>query len=229
MGKLLVCNMKMQYNVGEMLEFIKKVDKFGNNDLVICPTSIYLPFFLNKKYNIGAQNFSIFNDTNHTGEIRISQLKDMFVKYSLVGHLDLRGIEDDSIISKKVKLAIQNNITPIICIGETLEERKMMKTERVLKKQIISALRDVSLDKVIIAYNPGWVLTSRDKDDVEEIVNFIKNIIELNFKYENVKVICGDVNDKNIAIYNEIRNIDGFITSNIDVSSLESMLEVIIK
>lgn len=229
MDKILVCNMKMQNNIKDMLDFIKGIDTFGTNNLIVCPTYIYIPFFLNKKYSIGSQNYSMFTDYSHTGEVSIEQLKNMNVRYSLVGHLDLRYIEDDSVISKKVKLAIKNGIIPIICVGETLEERKMLKTERVLKKQLLAALRDVDLDKVIIAYNPGWILTSRDKDDVEEIINFIKNIVELNFKYENVKVICGEINEQNIQLYNEIEKIDGFITSITDVSFLSSMLEVISK
>lgn len=227
MNKILVCNTKMQLTVKEIINFVKELDKYDEKELIICPSTIYMPFFYNKKYSLGAQNFSIYIDPNHAGEISIMQIKEIGAKYSLIGHLDNREVDDNGIINEKAKLAIKNYITPIICIGETKEEKQMLKTEKILKKQIISALRDIPLDKVILAYNPGWNITIRDKDDIEEIINFIKNIVELNYKYDKIKVICGDITDKNIKAFNEIDSLDGFLTSSTDVSCINDMIEVI--
>lgn len=227
MEKLLVCNTKMQLTIDEVFKLIMSLDKIDNKNFILCPSILYLTLFANKKYSLCSPNFSSYIDSNHTGEVSISQLKGIGVKYALIGHLDMRRFEDDNIINKKAKLAIKNDIIPIICIGETLEEKSMLKTEKVLKKQIISALRDLSLDKVLLAYNPGWNITIRDKDDIEEIIKFIKNIVELNYKYDKIKVICGDITEKNIKAFNEIETLDGFLTSSTDFSCLNDMIEVI--
>lgn len=228
MEKLLLCNTKMQLSTDNIIDYLYGVQKIEYNGLIICPSVIYTPFFAKKNFDLCSQYFSIYSDGEHTGGVSINQIKGLGCRYALIGHLDLNNKEDSTIINKKIKLAIKNGITPIICVGETLEEKNMLKTERVLKKQIISYLRDISLENVIIAYNPGYKLTIRDIKDVEEVVNFIRNIIDLNFKYDKIKVLCGDINDKNITSYNEL-NIDGFITSSIDVSCIKNMVEVISK
>lgn len=227
MKKILVCNMKMKLLPHNLGKYLKDLESYKDNKLILCPSTIYIPFFLSKGYNVGVQNISNYEDLNHTDCLSVYQVKELGIKYSLIGHLDYRDYEDDTIINKKIHLAIKNGITPIICIGETSEEKKMFKTEKILKKQIISALRDNIIDKVILVYDPLWTITSKDKKDIEEIVSFIKNIVDLNFKYANIQVFCGGITSNNIDILSDIKVIDGFLTSSIDVSCISKIIEVI--
>lgn len=227
MSKLLLCNTKMNLATENILSFLEGIQKINYDNLVVSPSIIYTPFFVKKKFGLCNQYFSVYSDGDHTGGISINQIKGLGCQYALIGHLDLNDKEDSSIINKKIKMAIKNGLKPIVCVGETLEEKNMLKTERVLKKQVLAYLRDIPLDNVIIAYNPGYKLTIRDREDVAEVITFIKNIIDLNFKYDKIKVLCGDITDKNIKAYSELQNLDGFVTSSIDVSCIKNIVEVI--
>ncbi len=115
------------------------------------------------KIAIGAQNMHFEKSGAFTGEISADMLKEMGVKYVIIGHSERRQYfnETDIDCNKKVKVAIAAGLRPILCCGETLEEREQDVTLEVVRKQIKIALRDVSPDdikKVVIAYEPIWAI-----------------------------------------------------------------------
>lgn len=219
--KLIVGNLKMNMVADEISDYLKNVNKnIYSNNVVICPSSIYIPYFLKQRYSVGIQNISIEESGAHTGEISAKQAYSLGVKYALVGHSERRSMygDTDLIVGKKIKTAIKNNLYPIVCIGETIEDKAMLRTERVLKKQLNYALKDLSLeelDNVIIAYEPVWSIGTNkipSNRDIKNTVSYIKLLIDNLFGYNKTKVLYGgSVNSKNISQLMKIENLDGFL------------------
>lgn len=231
MSKLLVCNLKNNLLVKDLNNYLNQINELTNKNIVICPSTIYIPYFLKHQYSVGVQNIYPEEKISLTGSIMPKQVYSMGVKYAIIGHGERRINlnEDELTINKKVKSSVENKMNVILCVGETIEENKLFKTERVIKRQLISALRNVSdLSKIIVAYEPLWDASLSNRD-IEEMIEFIKRIVELNYKYASTKVIYGGgVNDKNIERLNEISNVDGFLLGSValDVEKLNKIIEV---
>lgn len=227
---IIIGNIKMNLVITDLNNYLTKLQEIENKNFIICPPMLFAPYFLKQGYNVGLQNISIGENGDYTGEVSALQASSMGIKYVLVGHCDrrIKLNETDIEINQKVNQAIKNNIIPILCIGETKEEKELLKTEKVIKKQLISGLRNIdNIENIIICYNPNYELTNNDIIDIEEIINFIKNIVELNFGIHNIKVICGGITTKNINDIKNITNIDGYlIDSCTDVDSFKEILEV---
>lgn len=219
--KLIVGNLKMNMVADEVSNYLKAINKnIYSDNVVICPSSIYIPYFLKQRYSVGIQNISTEDMGAHTGEISAKQAYSLGVKYTLVGHSERRTMygDTDLIVGKKVKIAIKNNLYSIICIGETIEDKAMLRTERVLKKQLNYALKDLSveeMDNVVIAYEPVWSIGTNkipSNRDIKNTVSYIKLLISNLFGYNDAKVLYGgSVNSKNIAQLMKVDNLDGFL------------------
>lgn len=219
--KLIVGNLKMNMVADEVSNYLNNINKnIYSNNVVICPSSIYIPYFLKQRYSVGVQNICSEEMGAYTGELSAKQAYSLGVKYTLVGHSERRGMynETDLIVGKKVKTAIKNNLYPIICIGETIEDKAMLRTERVLKKQLNYALKDLSveeMDNVVIAYEPVWSIGTNkipSNRDIKNTVSYIKLLISNLFGYNDAKVLYGgSVNSKNISQLIKIDNLDGFL------------------
>ncbi len=187
-----VGNWKMHKNKHETKRFLKDIQNhdFGHkNTVVIVPPSPYLYLFEEKlRYSTvlyGAQNVFPKESGAYTGEVSVDMAKDFGCKYVIVGHSERREIfnECNEFISKKVRILIQNNITPILCIGENLEQRKHEDYKQFLIKQITEGLERISEDevsKVIIAYEPIWAIGTGETatpDQVEELHIFLRNFL----------------------------------------------------
>lgn len=226
-----MCNLKNNLLVKDLNNYLDQINQIANKNIVICPSTIYIPYFLKHQYNVGIQNIYPEEKISLTGAIMPKQVYSMGIKYAIIGHGERRVNlnEDDLIINKKVKSAVENKMNVILCVGESLEENKLLKTERVIKRQLISALRNVSdLSKVIVAYEPLWDALMSNRE-IEEMIEFIKRIVELNYKYASIKVIYGGgINEKNIERLNEITNVDGFLLGSValDYSKLNKIIEV---
>lgn len=223
MEKIIIANHKMNLNISEINEYINRL-KEVKNKLIICPTSIYIPYFVNAGYNVGIQNVHFKDYGAYTGEISPYQAKKIGVSYAIIGHSERRKYfnETDEIIKEKIDKCLKNKITPILCIGESLEERENGKTFEVIKKQL--SVVD-NPESVIISYEPVWAVGS-DKilevNDIKEVVKFIK-------KCYNVKVIYGGgISENNITLLNQVKNLDGYIigSASINASELLKILEV---
>ena len=144
-NKIIVGNIKMNMRFGELANYLNQFKMIKNKNVIICPSYIYIPYFLNYDFSVGSQNVCSDNDGSYTGEISARQLKSIGVDYTIVGHSERRiklG-ESDTDINKKVKSSLNSKLKVILCIGETLEELNLLKRDFVLKRQIRCALFDI--------------------------------------------------------------------------------------
>lgn len=231
--KLVVCNFKMNLNASDINEYLKEV-KVDNNNFVVCPTSLYIPYFLNNKYKVGIQNVYYEDKGAYTGEVSPSQAYSMGVNYVILGHSERREIfkENNSLINLKINGCLKNNLKVILCIGESLTEKSMHKTKEVLKKQLKECLKDIK-EEVIVAYEPIWSIGTNKtptKKEIEETINYIKEVV-IDLTDINPKVLYGgSVNEKNIVTLNKINNIDGFLIggASIKIDSINKIIKEVL-
>ena len=238
-NKYLIANLKMNMSTKEISEYLKKISsKIYVSNVVICPTSIYIPYFLNHSYDVGIQNIYFENNGPFTGEISPKQASSMGIRYAIVGHSDRRIMgEDDFIINKKIKKVLENNMKVIFCIGETLEEREMFKTDKILKQQIVRGLRGIDkkhFKNILIAYEPVWAVGTNKlpiKKEISDCINFIKNVCKTNLDGIPFILYGGSINEKNIKELNKIENVDGFLIGNssCDADKLMKIIDIVDK
>ncbi|MBK6933719.1 MAG: triose-phosphate isomerase [Bacteroidales bacterium] len=192
--KIVAGNWKMNPNYDEaidLLNFLKDnipTDHSGV-DIIICPPFIYLieakKIFNRQDIYVGAQNVSSFTNGAYTGEISAAMLKSININYTIIGHSERRQYfgEKEENFSKKIKLCLQEHITPIYCVGETLEQRNNGEQLKVVEKQISEALYNLSDDeiaKIIIAYEPVWAIgtgVNATPDQAQQMHVFIRELI----------------------------------------------------
>jgi triosephosphate isomerase len=134
---------------------------------------------------LGAQNMAAEEQGAHTGEVSVLQLKDLGVQTVILGHSERRHIykEDDALINKKVKLALQHGLEVILCVGELLEEREAGRAETVCETQTVKGLEGVAaadLGRVVIAYEPVWAIgtgKTATPEDADAIHAWIRKVI----------------------------------------------------
>lgn len=231
MNKLIVCNQKMFLSYDEALQLKEDLLSFNNEDFVICPNFINMNIY--KDFNVCAQNCFYENSGSFTGEVSPYHLSLLGVKYVLIGHCERREFETEESINKKVKKCLNNFLTPIICIGESYYDNQMHKTSSVLKKQITTALKDVSDSEIpiIVAYEPSWVIgknKSLTKDEIEDSCLFIKKVLK-DLSISNYKILYGgSINENNIAkIQTDL--VDGYLIGNAccDINKLKTIIKCI--
>ena len=205
-------------------EFIKYQQNLSNinssNKMILCPTFLNINNFNLTNFSLGAQNVSMNNDGAYTGEISANSLKSYNVEYTIVGHSERRIYQKESLeeINEKIKKLLENNIIPILCVGETKEERKNNKTEEKIKEEITSAiegLSDSDKDKLIIAYEPIWTIGTGiipSNSEIEEVFKYIKTFLP------NNKILYGgSANEENIELLNQCKIIDGYLLGGISL------------
>ncbi len=206
---LIVGNLKMYMNYNAVKELIDNFDE----DVVLCPSALFIPYFLNHKYKVGVQDISMYDLGSHTGEISAKQAKEMGVNYAIVGHSERRKYnkETDEEINKKVIKGLEEGLNVILCIGENKGEDK----EEVITKQLLNDLKNVTnFDNLIIAYEPIWCIgtgITPTNEQIETTISFIETKIQENFK-KHVKVLYGGSVDKdNINVLKKVNNLSGFL------------------
>ncbi len=135
-------------------------------EVVVCPPAIDLPIVTevlkDTQIGVGAQNMHDKPNGAYTGEIAADMLLELGVKYTILGHSERRTYfaDTDATVNAKTKAALANGIIPIVCVGETLEEREAGKTEEVVATQVRGSLADLGADlaKVVVAYEPVWAI-----------------------------------------------------------------------
>lgn len=235
--KLLVLNLKLNFSLAEMIVYKKRLDEFitGDPEVIVCPQFPYLSLFNDGNYNLGAQNVSQYTKGAYTGEVSAKDLASLDVDYVIIGHSERRTIFNETeteLITKTIN-SLNNNMSPIYCVGETKEERSRKKTLSVIQKQVATILNRISIDKIrkmVIAYEPVWAIGSGQtptNQEIDEVLTFIKNFVLTNYK-ENIKVIYGgSINDFNIGTLNNLNSCDGFIIGNASLNINE--LQIIVK
>lgn len=218
---IIALNNKSNFTKKEFLEYKEKLNtKQKNAKLILCPTNLYIGLAESENIELGAQNVSKTLCGAYTGEVSASQLKSMGVKYCIVGHSERRKYqhETDEEINQKVKLLLQEEIIPIICVGEEEEERKTNRQNEVIAKELEEDLKELTIEEkenVIIAYEPIWSIGTGlipTNEQIEEIINLIKNHLP------NVKVLYGgSANENNIEELRKISVIDGYLLGGISL------------
>lgn len=240
MKKILALNFKMNLEYKQIKDYVSKIkDKINNREVIFFPPSIFLPYFISEEYAIGAQTISEHDNGAHTGEISCEQLKSIGGSYVIIGHSERRQDqkEDDSVINAKIKKALEKKLKVILCIGETKEERDMLKTAKILKREITSALKDINTDlfgNIVIAYEPIWAIGTGlvpTTDDIYKTIEFIINTTNNAFGFKPNVLYGGSVNEKNIEELNKIENVSGFLVggASLDFEKVLKIKEVVEK
>ena len=190
--KIIAGNWKMNKTPSEAVELVnllKDLVKNDDVDVVYCVPAIdIVPVVEATKGTnvaVGAENMYFEESGAYTGEISAAMLVDAGVKYVIIGHSERRDYfkEDDVLLNKKVKKAIASGLTPILCCGETLEQREMGVTMDWIRLQIKSDLAGVAADDVknlVIAYEPIWAIgtgKTATSDQAEEVCKGIRELI----------------------------------------------------
>ncbi len=180
-------NWKMNNTASEAVELVKQLKplvKDANCDVVVCVPAIDIPVvkkaIYGSKIRLGAQNVHFAEKGAYTGEISANMLKEYGVQYVIIGHSERRQYfgETDETVNKRTLAALAAGLTPIVCIGESLEEREGGLTEKVLDRQIGLDFQGVEdFSKIVIAYEPIWAIgTGRTATDEQanETIGYIR-------------------------------------------------------
>ncbi len=225
---VIVGNWKMNMTVSEaekLLDEIKALDLDENVEAGVCTPAIDL-LVAKEKLNdtnvgFGAQNMYFEESGAFTGEISPTMLTDIGAKYVILGHSERREYfkECDCLINKKVKSALDHDLVPILCCGETLEEREANEHEAKVKAQIEKDLKDVSaedIEKVIIAYEPIWAIgtgKTASSEDADCMCGYIRSLIAETYGDDAASKVRiqygGSVKPNNVVELMGKENIDG--------------------
>ena len=230
--KIIAANWKM--NGSETL--LKDFATFSpskRNDVIICvPFTLLdsakeiLPNFI----KIGAQNCSEEDKGAFTGEISASMLREKGVSHVIIGHSERRKLfnETNSIISKKVELVLKNELTPIVCIGETLSEKKANETFQVLEKQIDGSITNIGSHMgLIVAYEPIWAIGSGlvpSDNEIKETHLHIKEKLGQFFTTYIPVLYGGSANAENCSKITSIENVDGLLVGGASLNKNDFMV-----
>jgi triosephosphate isomerase len=228
--KVIAGNWKMNKDIHEtanlIVELMDRMKDFKNQvDVVICPpyTSLVVAKSLVKDspIKLGAQNMSQYDDGAYTGEISATMLTAIGCQYVILGHSERRQYfkETDDLINSKLRKALSIGLTPIACIGETLEEREAGVTDKVITTQIKGVLRELSsseVEKIIIAYEPVWAIgtgKNATPEQANQVHKLIRKLIGQLYSWSLAEKILvqygGSMNAQNAALLLSQSDIDG--------------------
>ena len=186
----------------------------------------------NSIFPLGAQNVSKYITGPHTGEISSKQLKSYGVKYCIVGHSERRQEQNESNkdTNEKIKMLLNEGITPVLCVGETKEERDNNTYKEVITKEINDAIKDLNEEEqesIIVAYEPIYSIGTGiipTNSEIAEIFKLIKEILPTN------KILYGgSANEKNIDDLKQTKEIDGYLLGglSLNITNLKEFLSKI--
>lgn len=211
-------NWKMNNTIEDAVKLVEEIKSFDLNkdvEAVVC-----VPFTNIKEVKksiegteikLGAQNMHWEENGAFTGEISPIMLKELEVDYVILGHSERRQYfnETDETVNKKMKSALNHNLKPILCIGETLEEKEAGQEKEVVENQVKKAFENISkenLKNVVIAYEPIWAIgtgKTASADDANHMIGFIRNIMGKIYGEDSKEVIRiqygGSVKPDNVA------------------------------
>lgn len=237
---LIAGNWKMNKTPKEAVELINGLKPLAQNaaaEVVVCPTFVALNDVLKategSNIKVGAQNMYHQDSGAFTGEISPVFLKAMNIEYVILGHSERRQYfgETNEEINKKVAAALKHGLKPILCVGETLEEREGGTTFDVIGEQVKRCLADLQqydLEALVVAYEPVWAIgTGRTatKEDANEVIGFIRQQLKevLNEKLSlNTRILYGgSVKSSNIRELMEMPEIDGALVGGASLDAQE--------
>jgi triosephosphate isomerase len=239
-----IANWKMNKTFSEMAVYLQELKTRDSVSVVICPPAqlLYPAALMAKQQgssvSIGAQNVHEADQGAFTGEISASMLTDIGCKYVLIGHSERRQYfnENDQQVNQKIKQAMKEGLTPVICIGETIEQKNSGQTEKVLTTQLVGALQDIDSD-FILAYEPVWAIGTGESASAEQAQSthaYIRAVLTklIGAKAEGISILYGgSVNEKNAGEFSAQRDIDGVLVggASLNAASFEKIITVFAK
>lgn len=226
--KVVIGNWKMNMTAEETTAFLKMMKESVKDDSI--EVAFAVPFTSINAANdvlaesniaVAAQNVHFEPRGAYTGEISVEMLKELGVKYCIIGHSERRQYfnETDESVNKKAKVLLENGIVPVICVGESFEEREEGVHLEKIESRVKKAIADIDMrfvDRIIIAYEPIWAIgtgNTATKEQAEEICSFIRYTVAKVYGLsisEKVRIqYGGSVNDANAKELFEMPNIDG--------------------
>ncbi|WP_019153676.1 triose-phosphate isomerase [Robertmurraya massiliosenegalensis] len=240
-------NWKMHKTISEAKSFLEEVKGLvpakDKVESVICAPALFLDSLvdLSKEYDveIGAQNMHFEESGAFTGEISPVALADLGVKYVILGHSERREMfnETDDAVNKKTLAAFKHQLTPIVCCGETLEEREAGQTNELVGNQVKQAFVGLTAEQVkqtVIAYEPIWAIgtgKSSTAEDANEVCAHIRSVVAEQFSQTTADAVRiqygGSVKPANIKEYMAQPDIDGALVggASLEASSFLQLLE----
>lgn len=219
--KWIISNHKNALDESLVCDYAHKLVQVRLDDikLVICPKDEHLKYFDGINYSLGCQDVNL----------SFGKMKENNVKFSIVGHSYIRQKynETNELINKKIKELIDNDIVPILCIGEDVNSD----LENTLKTELEDGLKGVT-GKVIIAYEPVWAIGSGvipNIDILKEVIAFIDLEATKILKEKPIILYGGSVNSKTISLLEEVEGLDGYLIggASLDIEKLKELIEVI--
>lgn len=231
---------------GEVVATLKAlrplVDGHDRDEVVVCPTAVSLgaaaEALKGSTIGLGAQNAHWESEGAFTGEISVEMLEDCGCGYVILGHSERRQYfrEDDEMIAKKLCKVLSSSLTPILCIGETLEERESDRVEEVVLGQLSGALAELTesdVSRIIVAYEPVWAIgTGRTAtpEVAEEVHSMIRTWLVEAYSdglADGIRILYGgSVKPANIAELMAKENIDGALVGGASLEA-ESFAKIV--
>jgi triosephosphate isomerase len=228
--QLIVGNWKMNLNASQASLLLHRLEEnvkiHRDIEVVLAPSMLVLqPLSVSldrRKFRLAAQNAYHKDEGAYTGEVSFTMLREL-VHYTIIGHSERRHIfnEDLPMVRDKVAACIRNGITPILCVGETKQERDEGETKQVLHDQLMTALSNLTADEVarlVIAYEPVWAIGTGDvakPGQVKEAVDYIRSYVRDVFgpkQGEEVRILYGgSVVPDVVHGFLNVQGVDGFL------------------
>jgi len=226
--RIIAGNWKMNKNVSEAVKLAKEIKAIYNNsdvDVVLCPpfTNLYAvhQVIQGAPIGLGAQDVFLEESGAFTGQISADMLKSAGCEFVIIGHSERRQFfgETDETVNKKIKQALKHNLTPIVCVGELLQQREDGETQNVVEKQIRGAFEGLSkaeLSGLVVAYEPVWAIGTgkvATPAQAQEVHAFIRGLLEKLYDQEFANAVRiqygGSMKPENAAELLEQKDIDG--------------------
>lgn len=240
--KLIVANWKMHLNASQASLLLHRIHEririHREVEVVLAPSMLVLqPISVQidrRKFRLAAQNAYYKDEGAFTGEVSFTMLQDL-VHYCIIGHSERRLFFNETldVVSQKVAACVRNGITPILCVGETKQERKMGEAKQVLHDQLVTAISNLTSEEVediVIAYEPVWAISTFEGElakpsDVQRSIDFIRlEVSELYGKKaaERVRVLYGgSVDDKVVSGYLDLDGCDGALVGGASLNYIQ--------
>ncbi len=192
--KIIAANWKMHMTQSEseafITTFLREIGDFDAVEIVIVPPFTAIPkvtelLTQTQSIKVGAQNMHWERSGAFTGEISPAMLRELFVRYVVLGHSERRAMfgETDAIVNRKVRAALEEKLRPILCVGETLAQREKGEVEKVIASQLRGSLADVDakeFHEIVIAYEPVWAIgtgKTATTEQAQEAHAFIRKVL----------------------------------------------------
>jgi len=237
---LFIANWKMNKMSSEVLAFVPAFNEVTQSlaqkcERVLAPTAVYLSALVQATrgtaVQVAAQNCGAAKSGAFTGEVSPLMLKDLGVKWVILGHSERRHIfnENDSLVNSRLKAALEEGLTPVFCVGEKLEERKGGKTFSVIERQLagLKEFSESALRDLVIAYEPVWAIGTGENatpDQAQEVHAFIRQWLSKNISSDfanRARILYGgSVKADNSSQLMAMEDVDGLLVGGASLDPL---------